>query len=155
MVSLNTAIKELNTGIINFEYPEEGACSTEGEIVTYLNRLKEFEKIGLEPDEIIEFFELAISNFFYGDSLDYLSKYIEVTPEIKLYIYNHCKNQKMINVDICAWYEDISDFIDDWGKVGYKKEEALNFLTKNPTEFLILPKEKGIIRFYQMQKRNR
>lgn len=150
MVSLNTAIRELNTGIINFEYPEEGACSTEGEIVTYLNRLKEFEKIGLEPDEIIEFFELTIDNFFYEDSLNYLGKYIKVTPEIKFYIYNHCKNQKMTNVNICAWYEDITDFINDWDKVGYNIEECFEFLTNHPSEFLILPRKKGIIRFCDM-----
>lgn len=36
MVSLKTAIRELNMGIIPFQYPEEGACSTEGEVVILL-----------------------------------------------------------------------------------------------------------------------
>lgn len=52
MVSLTTAIQELNTGIITFQYPEEGACSTEGEIIILLKRLAEFEKLGMEPKEI-------------------------------------------------------------------------------------------------------
>lgn len=52
MVSLETAISELNTGIVEFTYPQDGGCTTEGEVVTYLKRLEEFEKIGLEPEEI-------------------------------------------------------------------------------------------------------
>lgn len=52
MVNLETAISELNTGIVEFTYSKDGGCTTEGEVVTYLKRLKEFEKIGLEPDEI-------------------------------------------------------------------------------------------------------
>lgn len=52
MVSLETAINELNTGIIEFIYPKDSGCTTEGEVVTYLKRLEEFEKIGLEPEEI-------------------------------------------------------------------------------------------------------
>ena len=52
IVSLETAISELNTGIVEFTYPQDGGCTTEGEVVTYLKRLEEFEKIGLEPEEI-------------------------------------------------------------------------------------------------------
>ena len=52
MVDLKTAIKELNTGIIEFEYPNDSGCTTEGEVVTFLKRLEEFEKVGLEPEEI-------------------------------------------------------------------------------------------------------
>lgn len=53
MVSLDTAIKELNTGIIKFNYPTNSGCTTEGEVVILLKRLKEFEETGLEPEEII------------------------------------------------------------------------------------------------------
>ncbi len=52
MVSLKTAMEELNNGVIEFTYPQGGGCTTEGEVVTYLKRLEEFEEIGLEPEEI-------------------------------------------------------------------------------------------------------
>ena len=52
MVSIETAIEELNTGKIEFSYLED-CCSTEGEVVTYLKRLEEFERIGMEPYEIL------------------------------------------------------------------------------------------------------
>lgn len=51
MTGLDTAITELNTDIVKFVYPN-GGRTTEGEVVIFLKRLKEFEKYGLEPDEI-------------------------------------------------------------------------------------------------------
>lgn len=51
MVSLETAIEEINTGKINFDYAED-CCTTEGEVVTYLKRLQQFEELGMEPEEI-------------------------------------------------------------------------------------------------------
>ena len=48
MVPLEQAIRELNTGKITFHFADT-ACATEGEIVIYLERLAEFEAIGLEP----------------------------------------------------------------------------------------------------------
>lgn len=52
MVDISTAIKELNNGDIEFSYKNENARTTEGEVVILLNRLKEFDDIGLEPFEI-------------------------------------------------------------------------------------------------------
>ena len=59
MVDLSTAIQELNDGRILFEYQAADVCSTEGEIVIYLERLAQFESIGLEPEEIIQIIQAA------------------------------------------------------------------------------------------------
>ena len=52
MVNIQTAINELNMGAIEFNRTKDNTCTTEGEVVILLERLKEFEAIGLEPDEI-------------------------------------------------------------------------------------------------------
>ncbi|WP_097006722.1 hypothetical protein [Lacrimispora amygdalina] len=59
MVDLDTAINELNTGVIEFDYPNGTGCTTEGEVVILLKRLKDFESIGLEVDEIRAYIKLA------------------------------------------------------------------------------------------------
>lgn len=59
IVSLKTAIQELNTGIVEFTYPKQNGCTTEGEVVTYLKRLQEFEETGLEPCQIKELAEAS------------------------------------------------------------------------------------------------
>lgn len=53
MVSIDTAIKELNTGVVTFNYPTDSGCTTEGEVVILLKRLKQFEETGFEPEDII------------------------------------------------------------------------------------------------------
>lgn len=65
MVSLKTAIEELNNGVVEFAYPKDGGCTTEGEVVIYLKRLEEFEKTGLEPQQI-EDIAKAMSILFDG-----------------------------------------------------------------------------------------
>ena len=44
MVDLKTAIHELNTGKIEFNYKDDDCCTTEGEVVILLKRLAELEK---------------------------------------------------------------------------------------------------------------
>ena len=43
MVDLQTAIEELNTGKIEFDYKDDDCCTTEGEVVILLKRLAELE----------------------------------------------------------------------------------------------------------------
>ena len=43
MVDIKTAIHELNTGKIEFNYKEDDCCTTEGEVVILLKRLAELE----------------------------------------------------------------------------------------------------------------
>ena len=50
MVSLQTAINEINTGAI--EFMGDDACTTEGEVVIYLKQLLEYKSLGLTPDQI-------------------------------------------------------------------------------------------------------
>lgn len=48
MVDLKTAIEELNTGKIEFDYKEDNCCTTEGEVVILLKRLAELENADVE-----------------------------------------------------------------------------------------------------------
>ena len=43
MVDLQTAIDELNTGKIEFDYKDDDCCTTEGEVVIHLKRLAELD----------------------------------------------------------------------------------------------------------------
>ena len=43
MVDIKTAIHELNTGKIEFNYKDDDCCTTEGEVVVLLKRLEELE----------------------------------------------------------------------------------------------------------------
>ncbi len=52
MVTTDKAIEELNSNKIDFVYNDDSACTTQGEVVIMLKSLREYEKIGLEPDEI-------------------------------------------------------------------------------------------------------
>lgn len=47
MVDLQTAIDELNTGKIEFDYKDDDCCTTEGEVVILLKRLADLEKADL------------------------------------------------------------------------------------------------------------
>lgn len=48
MVDLQTAIDEINTGKIEFDYKDNDCCTTEGEVVIFLKRLAELEKADVE-----------------------------------------------------------------------------------------------------------
>ena len=52
MVTTDKAIEELNSNKIDFVYNDDSVCTTQGEVVIMLKNLREYEKIGLEPDEI-------------------------------------------------------------------------------------------------------
>lgn len=43
MVGLDTVIEELNTGVIEFEYPKNQGCTTEGEVVILLKKLAKYD----------------------------------------------------------------------------------------------------------------
>ena len=43
MVALETAIQEINTGKIEFEYKSDDCCTTAGEVVIYLEKLQRKE----------------------------------------------------------------------------------------------------------------
>jgi len=146
MISLEQAITELNTGIIEFEHSKEVGCLTEGEVVILLKRLKEFEEIGLEPDDIKYFFTTKSNSFLSECNFDYLSQFITITDEIKRCIYFHCNKYKLSKINICAWYKDMNDFYTDWRLIGYNIFESNNLFTMHPEEFLILPHKQGIIR---------
>ena len=51
MVMLENAIEEINTGKMLFNFIAD-CCTTEGEVVTYLKRLQQFERLGMEPEEL-------------------------------------------------------------------------------------------------------
>ena len=55
------------------------------------------------------------------DVKDYLDRLTE--NQVKL-VARHC-NRYRINPAMCAWYEDMADFFEDWcGHVGYTEKEA-------------------------------
>ncbi len=72
MVDLKTAINELNTGSVEFTYKNDGGCTTVGEVVIFLERLQEFENIGIEPDEITE--KLSCCGVEQEKNMDYIMK---------------------------------------------------------------------------------
>ena len=48
MVNIKTAIHELNTGKIEFDYKDDDCCTTEGEVAILLKRLAELENADVE-----------------------------------------------------------------------------------------------------------
>ena len=80
-------------------------------------------------------------------SIEYLSKYINLTEEIKQKIEKHAQRYN-IEAKICAWYADWNDFCTDWcDDCGYTKEEAKQILHGGIGEFMTLSDRCGIIRF--------
>ena len=82
------------------------------------------------------------------ESIDYLSRYINVTEKIKQKIEKHAKRYE-IKAEICAWYEDWKDFCSDWcsANIGYTRTEARKLLHGGIGEFMFLPDNFGIVRF--------
>lgn len=81
------------------------------------------------------------------ESFDYLSRYIDVTDEIKEKINRHAKRYG-IEPNICAWYADWEDFCTDWcDNLSYTRTQARKMLHGGIGEFIILPHDKGIVRF--------
>lgn len=140
MVSIETAIRELNNGTVQFHYPNDNGCTTEGEIIILLKRLAKFEAINVEPDEILE--------HYLSQIYDYLRFYkVEVTKDVKDSIKKHIQTYH-VTPKVCAWYINDIDFYSEWHRtLGYTIEEATKILTSHTGEFLFLPADKGIIRF--------
>jgi hypothetical protein len=67
-------------------------------------------------------------------SVDYISKYMEVTDEHIDAIIRHCSKYN-IKPKVCAWYKNIDDFYSDWMGIGYTKETADRLLTNCKEEF--------------------
>lgn len=65
MVDIKTAINELNTGKIEFDYKLDDCCTTPGEVVILLKRLESFES---ELAKAKKAFEIAVrcSQGLYG-----------------------------------------------------------------------------------------
>lgn len=57
MVDLETAIEEINTGKIEFDYRDDSCCTTPGEVVILLKRLEYMES---ELAEAEKAFEIAV-----------------------------------------------------------------------------------------------
>lgn len=81
------------------------------------------------------------------NSIKYLSRYIDLTDEIKEKIEKHA-NRYGIKAEICAWYSDWDDFCSDWcDELGYTRTQARAIFHGGIGEFMKLPDENGIIRF--------
>lgn len=78
-------------------------------------------------------------------SLEYLSQYMEITPAIQAKITQHCKKYG-IQEDICAWYENYSDFQLDWSHAGYTAMEMRKLYHGGIGEFQTFPNG-NIIRY--------
>lgn len=80
-------------------------------------------------------------------SILYLSKYINVTDDIKMRIETHARRYR-IEPKICAWYKNWEDFCSDWciGQ-GYTRTQARKLLHGGIGEFMELSDGLGIVRF--------
>ena len=67
-------------------------------------------------------------------SIDYISKYMEVTDEHIDAIIRHCSKYKL-KPKVCAWYKNVDDFYSDWMEIGYTKEMADRLLNDCKEEF--------------------
>lgn len=72
MVDLETAIEEINTGKIEFDYRDDSCCTTPGEVVILLKRLEYMESELAEAEKAFEiaaeaesWTELASAGDFY------------------------------------------------------------------------------------------
>lgn len=79
------------------------------------------------------------------DSKEYLEQFMELTPVILQKITNHCKRYN-INEEICAWYENYSDFQLDWSHSGYTASEMRKLYHGGAGEFQTFPNG-NIIRY--------
>lgn len=84
-----------------------------------------------------------------NESIKYLEQYIYVSEQVEKCIENHAQNHGF-EPKICAWYEDMEDFYDDWVLgVGYSTKDADLLYDKGieSGEFLWLPNGLGLVRF--------
>lgn len=83
------------------------------------------------------------------ESIKYLRRYVNITAKIKEAIEKHAQ-EKGLEPEICAYYEDMDDFYLDWISLcGYTKTIAKKLLDKGlkTGEFMYLPDGQGIVRF--------
>lgn len=81
--------------------------------------------------------------------MKYLRQYVNLTTEIKDTIEKHAQ-EKGLEPEICAYYEDMADFYLDWvNSCGYTKADAKKLFDKGlkTGEFMQLPDRQGIVRF--------
>lgn len=79
--------------------------------------------------------------------MHYLGMYIKVDKEVMDALEKHYKRYPEYS-EVCAWYRDWEDFCSDWcDEIGYTRTQARKLLHGGKGEFMILPKEKGIVRF--------
>lgn len=84
MVELKTAIEELRSGKIEFEYKSDNCCTTPGEILILLGRLAELEE-RIDKGEVIEAPCNKGDTVFWVDALNHISpiKVIEFTLGVR------------------------------------------------------------------------
>ena len=78
MVDLQTAIDEINTGKIEFDYKDDDCCTTEGEVVILLKRLAELENadvVEVKHGEWIDNYEKITTLGGNGVPKEYLCGY--------------------------------------------------------------------------------
>ena len=80
------------------------------------------------------------------ESVDYISKYMEVTDEHIDAIIRHCSKYNL-KPKVCAWYKDIDDFYSDWcDGCGYTRTQAREIYHGGNGEFQTFPNG-NIIRY--------
>ncbi len=79
-------------------------------------------------------------------SMEYLSQFMRLTPDILGKITSHCKRYG-IKEEMCAWYSDLEDFFYDWcDGCGYNRTEARHIYHGGIGEFQTFPNG-NIIRY--------
>lgn len=108
MVSLQTAINEINDGTIKFTGDDH--CATEGEVVIYLKRLQEFEKLDMEPEDLKDLMlELKRAPRKKGTLVDKIEKRHE---DLKARAYGRYKGKWLLAND--PTLEEISEIAESW-----------------------------------------
>lgn len=82
--------------------------------------------------------------------IEYLASYIPVDKELEKKIEWHRKRYNFsLESSICAYYSDWEDFCSDWcsKEIGCTRTEARQLLHSKTGEFMVLPNNRGIIRF--------
>jgi hypothetical protein len=72
-------------------------------------------------------------------SLEYLQRCgVEITPSLITKIKKHKTMYHLESSEICAYYSDLNDFLDEWTSLGYKRTEARKLLHGGQGEFMTL-----------------
>ena len=98
MVDIKTAIYELNTGKIEFDYKDDDCCTTEGEVVILLERLAELEqRIPTTLQELNNEKEMLENiDYLYDEFISWSEEFNLATKERKKMII--CKLFKSIKI---------------------------------------------------------